>query len=221
MIRLSAAFLLALVIHANAQGGGKGPTVRFLAERVPADLGQVVLSADETRGQPFDLPVNNLSEPMAAPARACKLLSVEKNVPLANLAFPEKGDEFIALLVPSPEGGYKPVIMSAKDPKFKVGDVYFHNHSDKAVLGYVGTAKFTLAPGKGTVLRPAGAKDDTYYDVGFGFHDETKGNRVLSKTRWPVDKHIRSYVFFFVNPSTKKIDFRAVDEFVAPDTGKE
>lgn len=219
MTRLLFALLLVLVPHATARGAG-GATVRFLAERIPADLGQVVLATEETKGEAFDLPVNHLSAPLAAPDRAFKVQSVAKNVPLASVTLPEKGDDFIVLLIPSASGGYQSVVMAAKDPKFKVGDVYFHNHSAQQVLGYVGTAKFTLEPGKGTVLRPAGAKENTYYDVGFGFHDGEKGNRVLSKTRWPVDKNIRSYVFFFVNPSTGKIDFRAVDEFVAPEAEK-
>ena len=219
MTRLFCALFLVVVSHATARGAGDA-AVRFLAERVPADLGQVALVAEDAKGEAFDLPVNHLSVPQDAPARAFKIQSLAKNVPLAAVTLPEQGDDFIVLLIPSASGGYQPVVMSAKDPKFKVGDVYFHNHSDKRVLGYVGTAKFTLEPAKGTVLRPAGAKENTYYDVGFGFHDGEKGNRVLSKTRWPIDKNIRSYVFFFVNPSTKKIDFRAVDEFVAPDPEK-
>jgi hypothetical protein len=120
------------------------------------------------------------------------------------------------LLIPATTGGYKPVVISSGDPSFKPGDVYFYNHADKPVLGYVGTAKFILEPAKGQTLRPAGAKPEKYYDVGFGVR-EKEGDRALSTTRWPVDDKIRSYVFFFVNPGTKRLDFRAVDEFVPPE----
>lgn len=217
MIRYLLASALLLAPIATGQSSRGDVTVKFLAERVPPEIGRVALAVDDTRGEAFDLPVNHLSEPIVPPARTCKVMSLAKNVPLATLKLPESGKSFIALLIPSPAGGYKPVVMPANDPKFKVGDVYFYNHSDLPVLGYVGTAKFTLDPGDGTTLRPAGAKENTYYDVGFGFRDKEMGNRLLSTTRWPIDKHIRSYVFFYVNPSTRKIDFRAVDEFVAPE----
>ena len=41
--------------------------------------------------------------------------------------------------------------------------------------------------------------------------------RSYSTTRWPVDDKQRSYVFFFINPATKRLDYRAVDEFVEPE----
>jgi len=40
--------------------------------------------------------------------------------------------------------------------------------------------------------------------------------RLISSTRWPVDGELRSYIFFFVNPETRRIDYRAVDEYIAP-----
>ena len=217
MSRLVLFFSLALSVLAPAQEAGRGDlTVRFLAERSPGNLGQVVLAADKARSKPFDLPVNSLSLPFVAPARAFSVRPVAKDVSIADITLPDSGKSFIILLIPATAGGYKPVVISAEDPDFKPGDVYFYNHADKPVLGYVGTAKFILDPAKGQTLRPKGAKPENYYDVGFGVR-EKEGDRALSTTRWPVDDKIRSYVFFFVNPSTKRLDFRAVDEFVPPE----
>jgi hypothetical protein len=201
-------------LHAQSAGSAE-LQVRFLAERSPSDLGDVVLAVDEVRTPPFKLPINHLSAAQAPPARVFNVWSVAKNISLAKVGLPEKGKSFIVLLVPSPAGGYKPVIISAEDPAFKAGDVYFYNHADKPVLGYVGSAKFVLDASKGTVLRPAGAKENLYYDVGFGVR-EKEGDRVLSTTRWPIDKNMRSYVFFFLNPTSQRLDFRAVDEFMPP-----
>ena len=122
---------------------------------------------------------------------------------------------FAVLLIPDPKGGFLPVIIRADDVNFKGGDVYFYNHTPKPVLGYVGTAKFMLKPEEGKLLRPAGAKEETYYDVGFGVR-EAEGDRVMRTLRWPVLTRSRSYVFFYQNPVKNRIDFRAVDEFVAP-----
>ncbi|MCW1926453.1 hypothetical protein OKA05_28135 [Luteolibacter arcticus] len=220
MMRLATVFALLLSALAPAQDAPKSGDlkVRFLAERAPKDLGQVLMATPEAKSAPFDLPINNLSEYQAAPARLFSLkqaTAAEKEGSLTNVTLPENGKSFIVLLVPAATG-YKTVVIPADDPSFKPGDVYFYNHGDKPVLGYVGTATFVLQPGKGQTLTPKGAKPENYYDVGFGVR-EKEGDRALSTTRWPVDNKIRSYVFFFMNPTTKRLDFRAVDEFVEPE----
>jgi hypothetical protein len=215
MFRIAAFLACCFVPLLSAQESGKSDLkVRFLAERAPANLGQVELLAGKVRSAGFKLPVNHLSEVQSAPARAFSVCQSGKETPLAAVTLPESGKAFIVLLIPA-ASGYKPVVVPS-DASFKPGDVYFYNHSDKPVLGYVGTAKFILEPGKGQTLRPEGAKPEKYYDVGFGVR-EKEGDRALSTTRWPVDPQQRSYVFFFVNPKTNRLDFRAVDEFVPPE----
>lgn len=212
-------FLLALLANDPGQAApAKGALkVRFLAERMPPEIGQVVLAAKEAETAPFDLPVNHLSDPQAPPQRLFSVWSVAKNVSLATITLPEKGDSFVVLLIPAAEGGFKPVVIAAKDKEFAPGDIYFYNHADKTVLGYVGTAKFTLEPASGKVLRPQGADPEgRFYQIGLGVR-EKEGDRPLSTARWPVQKDMRMYVFFFINPRTQRLDFRAVDEFVEPE----
>jgi hypothetical protein len=214
MFRIALLAFLAAASTVFSQEAAKGGlSVRFLAERLPGAFGEVLMVAGEIKSKSFKLPVNNLSEPQIAPARVFVIQPLEKEVTLATVTLPEEGKAFNVLLVPSAKGGYTPIVIPAADPSFKPGDTYFYNHADKMVLGYVGTAKFGLEPGKGQILKPAGARPDKHYDVGFGVR-EKEGDRTLSKARWPVEDTIRSYVFFFVNPKTKRIDFRAVDEFV-------
>jgi hypothetical protein len=211
---LSFAILLCLVQGASAREGKL--EVRFLAERIPNDMGPVVLVAEETRTDPFDLPMNNLSPPQTPPAREFRLLATTHNRAIATVRLPEEGDSFVALLVTSANGGYETVVMPYQNPKFRPGDIYFHNLADKTVLGHVGTAKFVLPAGQSTVLTPQGARAEKFYDVGLGVR-EPEGNRVLTTTRWPQDNLARFYVFFFVDPQTKRITHRAVDEFVEID----
>jgi hypothetical protein len=215
MIRLLFTSLLLISgLHAQTQVA-KDLQVRFLAERSPQQIGQVVMAVGENRSTPFDLPSNYLSTPLTPTARTFNLRAVTPDVSLASITLPEDGKSFIVLLIPAKEGGFKPIVIRSDDPAFKSGDVYFYNHSPKVILGYVGTAKFSLEAGKGMVLRPTGARAENFYDVGFGVREE-QGDRTLSQTRWPVDDKVRSYVFFFVNPSTSLLDFRAVDEFIPP-----
>ena len=214
MIRILLTTGLLVASIAFAKEPSKGDVkVRFLAERSPADLGQVLLATQDARSDPFDLPVNNLSTPQTPPTRLFSVWSVVKNLSLANVTLPEEGKSFIVLLIPSTKGGYSPVVMRADDPSFRPGDIYFHNLTDKTVLGFVGTAKFVLAPSGGTILRPAGAREEKFYDVGLGVREED-GDRVLATTRWPEDPLARFYVFFYVSPETQRITYRAVDEFV-------
>ena len=203
------------LLHAQ-EPGAADLKVRFLAERAPAELGEVVVAGEKTKSAAFTLPTNFVSPPVVAPGRSFELRAVAKDVVLAKVALPDAGKSFIVLLLPAPKGGYQPVVLRADDPSFKAGDVYFYNHADKPVLGYVGTAKFVLEPGKGQTLRSAGARPEKFYDVGFGVR-EKEGDRALSTTRWPVDDKQRSYIFFFNNPATKRLDYRAVDEFVEPE----
>ena len=103
---------------------------------------------------------------------------------------------------------------------FKPGDIYFYNHADKTVLGFVGSSKFILDPAKGKAVRPTKPSGDgAYYDVGLGIR-EKEGDKPLSIARWPVQNGIRMYVFFYLNPRTQKLDFRAVDEFVEPENAE-
>ncbi len=201
--------------HPACLAATEGPSLRFLAERAPDNLGEVVLAVGDKLSPHFVLSSQHLSEPITAPARKMALRLRDKPLTLAEIALPESGSAFIVLLIPDPKGGYKTVIINSGDVNFRGGDVYFYNHAGKPVLGYVGTAKFLLNPGQGKLLRPDGAKEETYYDVGFGVR-EAEGDRVMRTLRWPVLTRSRSYVFFFQNPVKNRIDYRAVDEFVAP-----
>lgn len=210
-------FILAPLLSAQVPGRGD-LSVRLLAERVPPGIGQVVLIADDKATQPFDLPVNHLAEAIVPPARVFGIRSAEGEARLASVTLPEAGRSFIVLLVPAAGGGYSPVVIPAEDPSFRGGDTYIYNHADKTVIGYVGTTTFTLAPGSGRIVRPAGPREETFYDVAFGVR-EPEGDRPLSTTRWPIETRVRAYVFFFNNPTTQRVDYRAVDEYLpSPDT---
>jgi len=205
--------LCLISVSLSAQAAGKGVEVRFLAARLPKNLGKVVLASAEVRSDPFDLPMNNLSRPQEFPTRAFRILSVDHKKTLTTVTLPEEGKSFVVLLLPTAKKFYTPVVMPFDNPNFKAGDIYLHNNANKTVLGVVGTSKFSLKPRLGTVLHPKGARKERFYDVRLGVK-ETDGNRVLSMTRWPKSIHMRYYVFFYTDPKTKSVTFRAVDEFV-------
>ena len=200
-----------------AQDDDKKLEVRLVAERLPKDLGKVVLAGGEERTEPFVLPMNNLSQPLPAPARAFQLLAPERNLVLANIALPAKGKSFVVLLIPAGEKTYTPIVVPHKNPNFIAGDIYLYNNADATVVGMVGDGRFSVDPNKGTFFRPT-FKDDNkrYHDVGIGVKFET-GDKVISTTRWPKSNNTRYYVFFYKNLRTGRITYRAVDEFLEPE----
>ncbi|HCC21017.1 MAG TPA: hypothetical protein DEP88_07190, partial [Verrucomicrobiales bacterium] len=95
--------------------------VRLLAERIPKNLGKILLATKEARSDPFDLPMNNLSKPQKPPARLFSIWSVDRNASIATVKLPEDGKSFIILLLPDSKPGYKPVIIPFRDPNFRAG----------------------------------------------------------------------------------------------------
>jgi hypothetical protein len=224
MLRIFLSVITAAIVVASAPAAereaAKGVEVKFLAQVIPNDLGKVVLANADSRSEPFDLSMNNLSPAQVPPARLFSVWSVEKNVSLATVQLPEEGGQFICLLLLKPgEPGYTTVLMPAADPKFKAGDVYFFNNANKPVLGFLGTAKFALNPGKSAVVTPRGGKE-RFYRIGLGV-SEPEGNRLIKTMKWPKSKQTRYYVFFYVDPVKNRVTYRAVDEFIIPLQPKE
>jgi hypothetical protein len=191
-------------------------TVRLLAERAIDGAGEVALVAGNKHSESIPLPLNVPSGPLVAPARTFEVKTGETS--LAMVALPAEGNDFVVLLLPA-DKGFAPAVLAADSKSFKGGDLYLHNSSARTVSGRIGTSEFTLEPGKGRFLTPAGALPEKLYDVALKVREE-KGERVLSETRWPVDGKLRSYVFFFTKPGTGRVDFRAVEEFVAAPAGR-
>lgn len=213
--------LIALLAHASAQSE-EAPVkktdsaiqVRLLAEYVPDNLGNVQMRfAEDVKSEAIELPTNQLSKPIPCAVRQM-VLTTEGGIPLCKVSLPEQGKSFAVILVTAKPSGYSPIIVRSDDPAFKAGDVYFINRSDKTVLGKLGGTPLILSAGSTSKNRPSQPVDNTYYDISFATRDEA-GDRLISSTRWPIDNHLRSYVFFFTDMHGKTT-FRAVDEFMPP-----
>ena len=189
--------------------------LRVLAEMVPEDLGAVYLRAGEAKTAEFDLPANNVSDPLSVVGRGLVLKTVAKDLSLCSFTLPDAGKSFVVIFSPAKPAGYKAEIVRTDDPSFKRGDVFFLNRTEQTILGKLGTKPLVLAPGKFAITRPEGATGGAYYDVAFAARGDA-GDKLLSTVRWPLDDKIRSYVFFVQDP-TGRITYRAVDEFIPLD----
>jgi hypothetical protein len=215
MKRIISLMLITWVISGTAADAAGKAHLRFLLESVPDGLAEVTWVAGEKHGDGFKLPVNQLSDPVTVPERLIGLQSLPDKRPLARITLPEVGDSFVVLLVPETAGLLKPVVIPANDPSFRTGDVFLYNHTDRTILGHLGTTEFELSPGQGKPVRPVTEPPGVNYDVGFSVREDA-GDRVLRTMRWPVQTRFRSYGFFARNPARNRIEFRSVDEFVIP-----
>ena len=131
MIRILALLVFvpaSCLVAAPAKKKGEAE-VRFLAERIPNQLGQVVLANKEARSTPFKLPMNNLSPPIKSPGRLFSVSLVDQNASIATVKLPEEGNSFIVLLFLNQQSGYKPLVIPFHNDKFRAGDVYFFNNT--------------------------------------------------------------------------------------------
>lgn len=203
---------------ASKPGSGK-LRVQLLAEQAPEALGEVFLQlGDKEKSTSFILPTNQLSAPIQVAERVMVLKTLNKEIPLCTITLPEAGNSFAVVLVTAKPAGFKPIVVRTDDPAFKAGDVFFINRSEKVILGKLGTTPLVLKPGETTINRPSGAVDNTYYNIAFATREE-KGDKIINSSRWPVENHLRSYLFFFTN-AQGRTTFRAVDEYLEPATAK-
>ncbi|RYD20150.1 MAG: hypothetical protein EOP88_16225 [Verrucomicrobiaceae bacterium] len=208
------AFALFLLIPTfiSAQESDSDIQVELLAEQFPESLGQVCLHFEKEKSAAFDLPTNRLSNPVGATARTMVLKTVNKEIPLCTIKLPEKGKAFAIVLVTAKPSGFSPIIVRKDDAAFNAGDVFFINRSEKTILGKLGGTPLVLKPGESKTDRPSKPVDNTYYNIAFATR-ESNGEKLISSTRWPIDNHLRSYLFFFTN-AQGKTTFRAVDEYL-------
>lgn len=220
-LRLLGAIILLFLNPVTAQetGSARKPDaaiqIRLLAEFVPNNLGKVFIQHGEDIKSPaIDLPTNQLSKPIICSERKMILKTENDGISLCPITLPDIGKSFAIVLVTAKPAGYLPIIVRTDDPAFKAGDVFFINRSDKTILGKLGKTPLILKSGAAAKDRPSGPVDDTYYDIAFATRDKS-GDRVISSSRWPIDKNLRSYVFFFTGVDGKTT-FRAVDEYMTP-----
>ncbi|MGB6219871.1 hypothetical protein [Haloferula sp.] len=209
---IKSAVVCCLAFFLPAAAIAKEPSVRLLADHVPADLGQLCLVAGKKKSDPMSLPINSLSAAVVVPDRHFELRRIDGNEALASVELPAKGREFVVMLS-SIDTGFQAAVIPADDRSFKKGDVYLFNNSGETIVGKVGGAELEIENGKGIMLHPEAKDSETSYSVSFKVREDS-GERVLSNTSWPVEENMRSYVFFYVDPKRERISFRSVDEFI-------
>ncbi len=110
---------------------------------------------------------------------------------------------------------FRPHLVNPVDKKFAVNSTYFFNTTDLPIATDMGGVK-TVVPAHGNVISSAPPRAGLpYYEVNF-FYPEADGTpRKFECTRWPFRLRGRYYSFFFINPVTKGVSYRTVEEIVS------
>jgi hypothetical protein len=209
---------LALPLVAQTVKSESGLTLRLLAAEVPEGQEQVILQSADSKSAPVDLPTATLSKPIEVSARSLVLKPVGNDEPLATITLPSAGKSFAVLLCPEKPAGFTSFVVRTDDPAFKAGDVFLINGTTKTLAVKLGGTELVLDAGKASTSRPTQPVDGAYFEIDIHTREDT-GDKPVTSSRWPVDTHLRSYVFFSTN-ARGKINYRAVDEFVEPVSGK-
>jgi hypothetical protein len=222
-IRLPLFLAVALSLPLSAQTtktsakADSGITLRLLADAVPEGQAKVLLQSDAAKSAAIDLPTAALSAPITVSARSMVLKAADNEVPLCTIALPAEGKSFAVLLAPEKPTGYVPFVVRLDDQSFKAGDLFFINRSAKTVALKLGGTELVLEAGKAVKSRPTEPVDNGYF-VTISERDAA-GDKLITSSRWPVDDHLRSYVFFSTNVKGRTT-FRAVDEYLDASGGK-
>lgn len=216
-LRLPLLLLAVLTIPVSAQrtkssGKSENISLRLLAGEVPEGQAKVVLVTADTKSAPLDLSTSALSEPVVVPARSTVLKAADKDDALCTITLPPEGKSFAVLLSPQKPAGYVPFVIRLDDQAFKAGDVFLVNRGAKTVVLKLGASEVVLESGKSMKTRPTNPIDNSYYDISIRERDAA-GEKLIASTRWPVDLHLRSYLFFTTD-GNGRTTYRAVDEFV-------
>lgn len=206
---LVSCLLLAATTHWVSAGD---LVVRLLADHTAEDQGQVRLISGSKQSDPLDIPTNSLSAKLLAPGRSFEIRPSEGGASLAEVALPENGDSFVVLLSTAEEG-FAPAVVPADDASFKGGEMYFFNNTGKTIVGKIGETEIEIASGTGQIVVPKTEAGASVYGVTLSVREES-GDKSFSKTSWPIDAKLRSYVLFYVDPNRDRVTYRAIDEFV-------
>ena len=195
----------------------KGLSVRLLAFAPLKGADSVVIQSGKVLSDEMVVPTHGLGLPIPVNSRELTLglLPKEDGQPirvLAKIKLPPQGKKFLLLLIPDDKGyECRPVRLDAEN--FRGGDTLCYNAGSVSIGGTLGKTKFAVMPRKFRIMSSPKANDKPYYQVKFYYNNKGE-SRIFSDTRWPYDNRLRSYIFFYSNPKTSKVTYRAVDETV-------
>lgn len=113
-------------------------------------------------------------------------------------------------------GGLTLIPMDYNQAGFGGGKYLLINATKIDIGGAIGTDKFSLKPGKYTLLapKPTKVKGDRKYCFAIFFYRKEKNIQPFFSSTWRFNTAARSVVFFYNDPSTRKLKLHTIRSYV-------
>jgi hypothetical protein len=182
-----------------------------------------VLASGEWRSEPFQIPDNGFSQPIAMSGeRAGLALGVEqpskdsseevKFRPLAGLKLPTSGKRFLVIVLPQKGEQLRAIVIDADSSEFRPGHVMIFNFTRETLAGNLGGEKLLFRPGSQTIFQPGQQKEMANYQIQL-FSSKNGEKKRFAASLWPYLEKERAFVFLYKNPRNGRLSYRSVDEF--------
>jgi hypothetical protein len=194
----------------------KEPLLRFTSFGLKDGGGEYVLSVGAKQTQPFAIPDNSFSPPVAAPAAAATIALGKAAEPpfrsLVTLKIPDNGRRFLVILLPGENDSLRAIVIPADDPAFRSGQVMILNLAAEPLAADLGDEKQIFPPGSQTIFRPQRKNDLANYQVRF-FQSREGKPKLFAANLWPYFEDKRAFVFLYTDPASGSPTYRSIDEF--------
>ena len=207
--------LLASASLMNALGQGNEMTLQFVAfpKRLKPEPVELLIGKEKTIN--VDTPGHELTQPYKVPN--LKTITVGKTVqgedgkPVfqvygkADSVAPQQ----IILLIrkgKQDSDGFFLIPIDGRLPNFGGASFLFVNASNIGFAGIIGDQKFALRPGKLKIIKPKPNHPPNICQVTLSYQrEDTDKWKKFYDTRWPANDKVRSLVFFYQIPGTKRV----------------
>lgn len=205
--------MLASASFVSAQGNEMSLQFVAFPKKLKPEPVELLIGEDKTID--VDTPGHELTQPYKVPN--LKTIAVGKTVPgkdgkpvfqVYGKAESVAPQQIILLIRKGKENsdGYHLIPIDARLPNFGGASFLFFNASNIGFAGIIGDQKFALRPGKLQIIKPKPNHPPNICQVTLSFQREgTDKWKKFYDTRWPANEKVRSLVFFYQIPGTKRV----------------
>ncbi len=198
-------------------------TLRFVSFPRIADPQSVELLVGEGKILKIEIPSNELSAPYQVKRLAIwavgKSGEDKEGKPKFNVYGKAKAlssSKQLLLLVrkgATDADGFRIIPFDNRATQFGSRKFLFLNATRIDIAGEVGAQKFTLKPGRHTIIRPVADQGKNLCHATF-FYRKEKAWKSFFSSNWPLRDNARGLIFFYHDPRTSRLKIHSIRDFL-------
>lgn len=208
----------------NGQEGAK-VSLQFVCFPRASDAETLQLLTGEAKTIDIETPSNEISKPHMVQARSTwvigKMITGDDGKPKFEVYGKTKAlassKQLLVLLRKGATNadGFEIIALDSRKISFGGEKFLFLNTAKVAIAGKIGKQSVALKPGAHSIIKPKpdrGVRKNLCH-VSFAYSVK-KEWKIFSSTTWPVHKNARALVFFYQDPTTKRLRLHAIRDFM-------